>query len=202
MMAASTRADATRTRVLDAALAVYEAHGHAGFNVHAIVARSSVSMGSLYHHFGSMDGLAAALYARSMATLLDRVGASLARARTLRGGVTAIVEAYLTFARRERAAMSFIHTSAYASFLPAHADLIKAAKAPRLAPIHAFFSRRAEAGEVVPLPLPLLEVVVIGPVAELTRRWLADHSELDLDQAARQLPGCIHRAIAKDESAT
>jgi AcrR family transcriptional regulator len=195
-MAKAKRADDTRTRVLDAALAVYERVGREGFGVHAIVATSGVSLGSIYHHFGSMDGLCAALYARSMAALLDEIVAALQSVRSLSRGVTVIVEAYLGFARHERPAMSFIHASAYASFLPAHAALIAESKSAQLASVVAFFAKHVEAGRVVALPVALLEIMVIGPVAELTRRWLADSNTIDLELAQRLLPARIVASIA------
>lgn len=188
------RAEATRQRVLDAALAIYTAHGHEGFNVHAIVAESGVSLGSLYHHFGSMDGLAAALYARSMSRLLECIAAAVSGARALHAGVSAIVTTYLTYARKQRSAMSFIHTSAYASFLPAHAAQIQESK-QRMNDLRAFFAAHAAAGRIVEVPEPVLEVLVIGPVAELTRRWLSAPKQFDLEQAAHTLPDRIVAAI-------
>jgi AcrR family transcriptional regulator len=193
-MAPGSRAEATRQRVLDAALAVYRAHGHDGFNVHAIVAESGVSMGSIYHHFGSMDGLAAALYARSMSALLEHIAAAISGVRSLRRGVARIVEAYLSFAQRQRAEMSFIHASAYSSFLPAHAAQIAQSKA-RMQEIRAFFAKHTATGRISPLPEWLLEILVIGPVAELTRRWLADPSSIQLDLAERVLAERIVAAI-------
>lgn len=168
--------------MLDAALAVYREHGHAGFNVHAIVAESGVSLGSIYHHFGSMDGLAAAVYARSMSALLDRVAAAVSGTSSVRRGVAGVVAAYLGFARAQRTQMSFIHTSAYASFLPAHAAQIEHSKA-RMHEIRAFFAKHTAAGRIVAMPEWLLEVLVIGPVAELTRRWLVDPSTIQLELA-------------------
>ena len=193
-MPKAPRAEATRQRVLDAALSVYKAHGHEGFNVHAIVAESGVSLGSLYHHFGSMDGLAAALYARSMSRLLDRVAAAVSGASSVRTGVGAIVTAYLTYARKQRSAMSFIHASAYASFLPAHAEQIQDSKT-RMQDIRGFFAAHAAAGRIVDMPVALLEVLIIGPVAELTRRWLSDPSWIDLELAERTLPDRIVASI-------
>lgn len=195
-MTSKPRAADTRKRVLDAALALYAQEGHAGYNVHAIAARSGVSLGSLYHHFGSMDGLSAALYARSMAGLLDEVVASVESARSLRRGVTAVVQAYLGFARAQRSAMTFIHVSAYAAFLPAHAALIAQSKGPRIERIQRFFMRHVADGRIVAMPVALLEVLIIGPVAELTRRWLSDPDTFDLEQAGRVLPARILAAIS------
>ena len=200
-MAKRSRGEQTRARALDAALRTYAravesgADGELTFSVHAIVAESGVSLGSLYHHFGSMDGLAAALYARCMGELLDAVVTALAGVRSARRGTHAIVRAYLAFAARRAACARFIHASAYASFLPAHADLIARAKAPRLALVRAFYQGHMRAGRVVELPEQLLEMLIIGPVAEVTRRWLAAAPDVNLDEAARLLPERVWRSI-------
>jgi AcrR family transcriptional regulator len=199
-MTKAPRAEQTKQRLLDAALAVYRTHGHAGFNVHAIVAESGVSLGSLYHHFGSMDGLAAALYARSMSALLEQVAAAVRGARTVRQGVAGVVSSYLGFARKQRTAMLFIHASSYASFLPAHAPVIAGSKA-RMPEIQAFFFQHAAAGNIVATPEALLEVLIIGPVAELTRRWLSAPQLIDLKLAERELPDRIVASISAKPAA-
>ncbi|MGW7056134.1 hypothetical protein [Streptomyces sp. NPDC054887] len=55
-----------------------------------------------------------------------------------------------------------------------------------------------EAGEIAPLPAPVLEVLVMGPVEETARRWLASTYDIDLDQAARILPDRILRSLQPD----
>lgn len=195
------RGEATRERALAAALRVYaratrpNAPPEDRFGIHAVIAESQISLGSLYHHFGSMDGLSAALYARSMAALLDALLDALDGVRSARRGTRAIVVAYLAFAEREPARARFIHASAYADFLPAHAALVAEAKGPRLERIAAFYRQHVRAGRVVALPETLLEMLLIGPVAEFTRRWLAGAPGFDLDEARRLLPERIWRSL-------
>jgi AcrR family transcriptional regulator len=188
------RGEETKQRLLDAALATHEADD---FTVQAVVAASGVSLGSLYHHFGSFDGLAAALYARCMADLLDGIVAALARARTGRTGVRAAVTAYLDFATTQPAKARFIHASAYAAYLPAHAELIAETKRPRLASMAAWLAPHVAAGSIVDLPDPLTEMLLIGPVAEVSRRWLNDPA-IDLARAAQLLPDRIWAALRAD----
>lgn len=185
----------TRTRLLEAALAVFERHGFDGYTVHAVVAESSISLGSLYHHFGSMDGLSAALYSRCMGSLLDAIGASLDGVSTPRSVVSAIVREYLAFTSRERTAAKFIHASPSERFLPAHAASIAAEKAPRLERIASALRPHVVSGAIVDLPEPLLEMLIIGPVAEIARRWLAGAPGIDLDEAARVVPERIWRSV-------
>ncbi len=185
----------TPTRLLDAALAVFEKHGFAGYTVHAVVAESGISLGSLYHHFGSMDGLSAALYSRCMAALLDAVGASLDDVGTPRAAVVAIARSYLAFTARERTAALFIHASPSERFLPLHTASIAADKASRLERIAAALRPHVRSGAMVDLPEALLEMLIIGPVAEIARRWLAGAPGIDLDEAARVVPERIWRSV-------
>ena len=189
------RGEETARRALDAALAVHDEAGPDGFTVQAVVSASGVSLGSLYHHFGSFDGLAAALYTRCMAELLDGIVAALERARTPRGGVRAVVTAYLRFVEERPRQARFIHASAYAGYLPAHADAIAEMKAPRMARMAEWLAPHVRDGSIVDLPDPLTEMLLIGPVAELSRRWLAGVAGIDLAKSARVLPDRIWASL-------
>jgi AcrR family transcriptional regulator len=188
------RGEETRQRLLDAALAVHAAGGAEGFTVHAVVAGSGVSLGSLYHHFGSFDGLAAALYARCMAALLDDIVAALTRTRTPRSGIRAVVTAYLGHVTGNPAGARFIHASAYAAYLPAHVEMIDAVKTPRMARMARWLAPHVAAGAIADLPDPLTEMLLIGPVAELSRRWL-NGADIDLTRAAKLLPDRIWASL-------
>ncbi|GAA3514747.1 TetR/AcrR family transcriptional regulator [Actinocatenispora rupis] len=173
----------------------YERSGPAGFTMTAVTQASGVSVGSLYHHFGSFDGLAATLYAECMDDLLAAVVAALGRTRTARTGIAAAVTGYLDWAGANRARAHLIHASAYAAFLPEHAARIAAVKAPRLAAVDAWLRPYVAAGQIVDLPVPLLEMLVIGPAAEATRRWLAGAPGVDLDDARRVLPDRVWQSV-------
>jgi AcrR family transcriptional regulator len=195
MPAKQRRGEATVDQLLTAALHVFADAGQQGFTVNAVTAASGVSQGSLYHHFGSFDGLAAALYIRCTERLFVEMNAALGRSRTARTGVRALVQAYLRFTVEQREAALFLHASAYSGYLAAHAGQIAAAKAVKLGAMADWMRVRMERGEIVPIPGPMIEVLVMGPVAEAARRWLSSTYELDLDQAARILPDSIWRSL-------
>ena len=56
------RSEGTRTALLDAARALFAAHGYAGASSEAIVAAAGVSRGALQHHFVDKQSLFAAVY--------------------------------------------------------------------------------------------------------------------------------------------
>ncbi len=192
------RGEATVDQLLTAALQVYGQSGQQGFTVNAVTTASGVSLGSLYHHFGSFDGLAAGLYIRCMEQLCDEVFASVSRTRTARTGVRALVKAYLRFTVERRDMALFLHASAYSGYLAAHAEEIRAVKAAKFAAIAQWLAPRIAAGEVADLPAPMLEVLVMGPIEEAARRWLSSTYDIDLKQAERILPDRIWRSLQPD----
>ncbi|MER5962169.1 TetR/AcrR family transcriptional regulator [Streptomyces sp. NPDC002057] len=189
------RGEATVERLLTTALRVYADSGRQGFTVNAVTAASGVSLGSLYHHFGSFDGLAAALYIRCTERLYGEVVDALSRTRTARTGVRAAVTAYLRFTEEHPDAALFIHASACSGHLVAHADRIREAREPFLTALAAWTRPLVEAGEIAPTPAPLVEALVIGPAAETARRWLCDAHEVDLARATRILPDRVWRSL-------
>jgi hypothetical protein len=89
----------------------------------------------------------------------------------------------------------FIHAAPSERFLAEHAASIAAAKAPRLERILAALRPHVRSGAIVALPEPLLEMLIIGPVAEISRRWLAGAPGIDIEEAARLVPERVWRAV-------
>ncbi|MDT0394539.1 MULTISPECIES: TetR/AcrR family transcriptional regulator [Streptomyces] len=191
------RGEVTVEQLLDAALRVYGESGEQGLTVSAVTAASGVSPGSLYHHFGSMDGLLTALLMRWLERLLDRMVTALEHSDSARDGVRALVEAYLAFIRDHRAAGLLLHSSRADELGMREARRIRDAQEARLSPLSAWVSGHVESGEVARLPVALLESLVLGPVIGVSRRWLT-LGDVDLDAAAAVLPDRIWRSIAAD----
>ncbi|MGW4024320.1 TetR/AcrR family transcriptional regulator [Streptomyces sp. NPDC005009] len=191
------RGEVTAEQLLDAALRVYGEAGEQGLTVSAVTAASGVSPGSLYHHFGSMDGLLTALLIRWLERLLDRMVTALEQSDSARAGVHALVEAYLAFIRDHRDAGLLLHSSRADELGMRQAKQLRDAQEARLSPLSAWVSRHVESGEVAPLSVPLLESLVLGPVIGVSRRWLT-LGDVDLDEAARVLPDRIWRSIGAD----
>lgn len=186
----------TVDRLLDAALRVYAEAGEQGITVSSLTRTGGASPGSLYHHFGSVDGLMQALLLRWLGRLLDELTAALARSRTPRTGIQAIVETYLRFIREHPDASRLLHSS-YADRLGmAQARQLRDAQEARLSPLSEWMGQHLESGAIAPLPPPLIEALVLGPVIGFARSWLAGVTELGPEEAARVLPDRIWRSLA------
>jgi AcrR family transcriptional regulator len=64
---------ATRASLVQAALELFGSEGFADTSLDDVVARAQVTKGALYHHFGSKEGLFAAVYEQLQRDVSDRV---------------------------------------------------------------------------------------------------------------------------------
>src|SRR3954447_5396747 len=95
--------------ILDAALAAFEAKGVLAATLDDIRERSGASIGSIYHHFGDKEGIAAALYAQLLGEWQRGFVAAL-RGRGAEEGVRGAVDQHLRWAAKHPAAMRFLLT--------------------------------------------------------------------------------------------
>lgn len=66
----------TRARLLDVAIKKFGAQPYDAVDVKTIAAEAGVTIGALYHHFGSKSGLYAVLRTEMFSRLLDRIEAA------------------------------------------------------------------------------------------------------------------------------
>ncbi|NEB74723.1 TetR/AcrR family transcriptional regulator [Streptomyces sp. SID14478] len=186
----------TSDRLLDTALRLYADGGEAGITVSALTKESGVSPGSLYHHFGSVDGLMNALLMRWLGRLLGELGPPLAHARSARDGIRALTRAYLAFLSHHPDAARLLHSSRADRLTMTQARQLRDAQEARLSPLTQWVRGHVASGELAALPEPLLEAMILGPVIGVARSWLAGVGDIDLDQAAHLLPERIWRSVA------
>lgn len=70
-MARQVRSEATRRKIIDAAIEVFGEVGYASAARAAIIERAGMTKGALYHHFDSMDSLASAIIEEGSGAVLD-----------------------------------------------------------------------------------------------------------------------------------
>ncbi|MCL4683258.1 TetR/AcrR family transcriptional regulator [Myxococcota bacterium] len=72
----STRGDASRERILDVASQVFAERGFAGAGVDHLAERSGIAKTAIYYHFGSKEGLLAAVAERTAAAWIEGISNS------------------------------------------------------------------------------------------------------------------------------
>ncbi|MEV0007748.1 TetR/AcrR family transcriptional regulator [Streptomyces sp. NPDC047973] len=191
------RGEVTSELLLDATLRVFTESGEQGLTVNAVVRASGVSLGSLYHHFGSLDGLVGAVCHRWLGRLLGDLATALSTSGSARAGITALVRAYLVFVQEHPGPALLLHSPLADRKGMAQGKEVRDTQEARVSEMEGWILPHVESGELAPLPTPLIESLVLGPVVAVARRSLSGFDDVDLDEAARLLPERIWRSVRR-----
>jgi len=167
---------ALRANILAGALDCFEKHGIDGTTIADIQRATNCSIGSLYHHFGSKDGIAEALFIEGIEAFNNGMIHQLRRTKTAEESVKGVVRYYCDWTAKNRALARYLHSrniefseEARGSLRKIHSDYISE--------VFSLFVRHVEAGEMQLLPLETYVPLISGPVQEFTRRWLSGQSD-------------------------
>jgi AcrR family transcriptional regulator len=160
----------TRERVLASAAELAARSGFDELSVAALSSASGVSNGSIYHHFGSKEGVLAALLVgiveANQAVLLDALER---HSDDARGGVLAVVDAQLRWVQdhRDDARLLLDHRDVLAG-----RDEVRRLNRRFLASSRAWLDRQAKAGRLPELAVEVAHAIVFAPAQEVSRLWL------------------------------
>jgi AcrR family transcriptional regulator len=177
--------------ILEAALRGFAEKGLAGTTVEEVRRRSGASVGSIYHHFGDKEGIAAALYVDLLRDYQAGVVAVLTSGRDAEATIKGLVRHHLRWVEADPERARFLLTG-----LPPRA-------APELAGVNrrgleataAFLEREVAAGNLTEMPLDVFYAVLIGPAQEFCRHWLQGRMRTSLRAAERSLSAAAWRAL-------
>ena len=155
-----------RRAILDAALTTFLKNGVAGTTIEALHRASGASVGSIYHFFGSKEGVAAELYIATLHDYFDAYLAALQASSTARRGIEATIRTHLEWvASNEVRARYLFHCREY--------EVIEDSR-PAIAALNEQFYGHAtawlvphvEKGRIKPLPPRLCQALWMGPSVE------------------------------------
>ncbi len=87
------KSEETRTRILEAALAVFRERGFERATMREIATEAGVAVGAAYYYFESKDAIVMAFYERSQGEMQPRLEALLDKGKTLEARLRAIISA-------------------------------------------------------------------------------------------------------------
>ena len=162
-----------RQDILEAALACATELGLEAVSIEGVRARCGASVGSIYHHFGSREGIVAALYVALFQRQTAAIEVALATALTPQEGVEALVHSYLDWvvAFPDQARFMF-QARGLAAQSTLKADLMALAQR-RNQTLVDWFAPHQTQGTLRALPCELLPSLVMGPVQSYCRAWLS-----------------------------
>ncbi len=169
------RSVATRARkdsVLKAALRCFSRLGTDGATIQDIQREADCSIGSIYHHFGSKEGIAEELFLAGITRFNNGMIRRLKRCRNAEESVRAVVGYYCDFSSRNRELARYLH-SRDIHFSPEARARLKEIHRSYITSVFSWFAPFVEAGEMRVLPVDAYVPLISGPIQEYVRRWLS-----------------------------
>jgi AcrR family transcriptional regulator len=186
----------TRQRALIAALALFDAQGVEATTIDQVRDAAGISVGSLYHHFRSREGLVIALYEDLLERYRSAIIAELLRHSGIRALLDGFVKTHIDWAMQNPMAERFLSEHRHHRNLIDVEDQLQGNTADFIRPLLQRIRPAIDAGVLKPLPPELLLSLVLGPVQTWLRMHRAGSSKLEPELAARKLSDLIWDAIA------
>ena len=185
--------------ILAAALECFTERGFAGATIDEIRARSGASIGSIYHHFGGKEGIAAELYVEGLRGYQEGFVRALEDHAEAEAAIRALVRHHLRWVERNPDLARFLMNRRETELRIATEARVRELNREFFPRVARWVEGHVEAGALRPLPPDLWEPVLLGPSQELSRLWLAGRTRISLRRAERELAQATWRAVRGDE---
>jgi AcrR family transcriptional regulator len=189
--------DARAQAILDAALAVFLESGVAAASIEEIRHRSGASVGSLYHRYGSKEGIAAAVYLDALADYQREFVAALERSGDARDGIVSGVRSHLRWVMRHPDRAQFLLLTGGSEVRRAARDDLRTLNDAFFATVTGWLSEYSD--EIRSASIDVVYALWLGPSQELARLWLARGRRGSLRTETTQLADAAWRSLRKDD---
>lgn len=181
------RSEIRKRRIIRTALECFNERGYSETTMALIRKLAGASTGSIYHHFRNKDQLAAAVYLAGILDYQRGYIEALEKQRGAKAGITAIVRYHLDWVERNPEWARYLNRMRHAQFMKQSEDDFRRANLEFMSRAGEWFKRQVKAGRLKKLPRAVFSALLMGPIQEYTRMYLAGHSEMDPGQAADYL---------------
>jgi len=187
-----------REEILQAALACFLEHGVDATTIEQIRDRSGASIGSLYHHFGNKERIAATLYLQGLRDFGESLLARLSAASDARAGVAAMVDSFIDWVLANPDWARFLFTARGQAVRGDVEEELKQANRAQAHALRAWLEPHIASGAIRRLPLELYRPLISGPVQDYTRAWLAGRVTSPPERFREEFVAAAWRAVGGD----
>lgn len=186
-----------KTAILAAALEVFSEKGIEATTIDDICKASQSSVGSIYHHFGNKESIAAALFLQTIDAYWSQLIASAQHQPDARRTIHALLAAHIGWITRNPDAARYLFSRRQAVGA-AHEQTIQHNTRDRFKEVFAVLKPWFKSGELRRLPAELYAPLLIGPAQEYAREWLRGRVKLDPRKVIDELALAAWRSLAND----
>ena len=162
-----------KRHILRVALDRFNENGIDATTIEDIRDRAETSIGSMYHHFGSKDGLLAALYFIALDDQLALIEPQIERASDPRSAISGLVASYLEWVvQQPKLARFMFQARSYVAAGP-HKDGLTERNQRRYRTLLKRLREGVKAGVIRQLPSELYASLLVGQSENYCRAWLS-----------------------------
>jgi AcrR family transcriptional regulator len=184
-----------RETILQAALECFNERGFAAATVEEIRRRSGASVGSIYHHFGGKESIAAELYVEGLRGYQEGFLRALETAEGAEAGTRALVQHHLHWLEHNPELARFLMNRRETELIEATKVRVRELNRSFFPQVTAWVERWVNAGALRPMSADLREPVLLGPCQEFSRLWLAGRTRISLRRAEAELADATWNAV-------
>lgn len=181
------RTSKRRRDILDASLRCFMKHGIEAATIEQIREASGASSGSIYHHFGSKQAIAVALYLDGMEELSLVLRSAMQEQSDLRRGIRDVIAAYLHWVSGNRDWALYLLRVATADLTQEDAGAIDEINLRSREDLARWLKPFVERGEIESLPDELCASLIYGAATHFARHWLVGRLTLRVDDVVERL---------------
>lgn len=159
--------------ILEAALQAFDERGVDATKIEDVRTRSGASVGSIYHHFGTKDGLVAALFFLALDSQLEGIDRACDAHTSLRDVVGALIFTYVTWVEVHPELARFLYAASPAMSSGAQAEALRTRNRDRYRELSRRVRAAMKAREIRALPAELVAPLIFGQTEAYARAWLA-----------------------------
>lgn len=186
-----------KSAILAAALAVFSEKGIEASTIDDIRQKSQSSVGSIYHHFGTKENIAAALFLQGLDDYWTRLIANASAQDTAEQLIHSLLETHIIWVKSNPDLARFLFARRQA-VTAQHEATVKQFTNERFRTLLALFKPWFKQGVLRKLPAELYIPILMGPAHEFSRQWLSGRTQLEPLAVIEELSRAAWRSLATD----
>lgn len=189
----------SKRQILASSLVCFDEKGIEATRVEHITQLSESSIGSLYHHFKSKEGLIASLFFIAMDDQIGLIRPELQKVNSADDAVRALVRSYLIWVQRQPMLARFmLQARSQVAKGPRREEWLARNKR-RFSYLYKWVVQGIEQGRIIRLPKEVYASLLIGPAENYSRAWLSGRVEKPPVKVADVFADAAWRAIAHSD---
>jgi AcrR family transcriptional regulator len=190
------RSGVRQMAILKAALACFAEYGYARTTLANIQQRAKASIGSIYHHFGSKEQIAGALYVEGLRDYHHSLLEALRKSSDARSAIRSVVLSKIGWVTANPDWARYLFDNWRADFVVATEREIQRLNKEMFHEMQAALEVYQARGEIARVPIDLVVALLIGPAQYFAEMWLGGRAATDIAVASESLADAAWRSVA------